>query len=278
MTTLTRHTNRTVPACVLGLLTGLIGPPTFAEGSPSVSLGYEYTTGKYGQNVDTSIVSIPVTMNIIRDAWRYTLTVPYISVTGNGTVIPGTGGAMTFENFSGGFFGGGGGGGMMGSSTQTVTNSGLGDVVASAAYGFFPEQAFYEVSAKIKFATADADKGLGTGENDYYFQLDGLVGTDTAQPFFTLGYVITGDPAGFSFKDVPYGSLGLMIKTGASSSLGLSYDYRQSSVSGSDDVSQASVFIDWETSTRISLGLSATTGFSDSSPDAGFGLNLSRRF
>jgi len=270
---------RTLSAGVIGVLASLSSLPVLADGSLKLSTGYEYTSGKYGQNVDTEIVYVPVTLRYIKDAWSYKVTVPYISVTGNGAVVPGTGGSVSSGNFNTGFFGGGGmGGGGAASSTQTVTNAGLGDVTASIAYAFFPTEAFYEVSAKVKFATADADKGLGTGENDYYLQFDGFIGTGTVTPFFTLGYVVTGDSANFTLKDVPYGSAGLMFKTSASSSLGVSYDYQQSTFTGNDDLSQATAFISWKTSPQWSAGLTATVGFSDSSPDSGFGVNLSRHY
>lgn len=270
------HKTRIFSACVFGVLAGLSSLPVLADSSLKLSAGYEYTSGKYGQNVDTEVVYVPLTMRYVNDAWSYKITVPYISVTGNGVVIPGTGGNVNTRSFGSGM--GGGMGGGTATSTQTVTNSGLGDVVASVGYGFFPAEAFYEVSAKVKFATADADKGLGTGENDYYLQFDGFVGTGIVTPFFTLGYVVTGDTTNFTLKDVPYGSAGLIFKTGESSSLGVSYDYQQATVTGNDDFSQATAFVNWKTSPHWSAGLTATVGFSDSSPDSGFGFSLSRSY
>jgi len=265
-------------AMALMAVSALIPQPSYAdESSFQVSAGYDYSSGKYGQAVTTSIETLPVSMNYINGPWSLALSVPYIRITGNGTVIPGAGGPTTFNNFGSGLFGGGMGGGS--SSTQTITNSGMGDITASMGYGFFPASGnFYELSAKVKFGTADVNTGLGTGENDYYLQYDAVLGGDSVSPFFTLGYVITGDSASYIYKDVPYASLGLIFKTGQSSSFGVSYDYRQATVDGSDALQQANLFISWSSSKQWTTTLSALTGFTDSSPDVGVGLIFSRSY
>lgn len=265
----------TVSIFAFGVATGIASLPVAASGTLELSAGYDYSTGKYGQSVSTEITSIPVSMNYLNGPWRYRLTIPYLSITGNGSVVPGAGGPMAFDNFASGFFGRRGNNAA--SSTSTVTNTGLGDITASVGYGLFPAGGFYEISAKVKFATADADKGLGSGENDYYLQFDGSVGTGAVTPFFTLGYVVTGDPADFTFNDVPYGSLGLLARNGSSSSLGVVYDYRQATVDGSDDLRQASAFVGWKMSGQWSASVSYSIGFTDSSPDTAVSISLSRR-
>lgn len=274
MTSQLFHTTSLFYTITLAALLSIVALPSYAESNLKISTGYDYTVGKYGQNVDTEIETIPVTMNYLDGAWSYKLTIPYIRITGNGTVVPGTG---TFGNFNSGLFGGGMGGNA--SATQTVTNSGLGDITASMGYGFFPDNAFYEISARVKFGTADADKGLGTGENDYYLQFDGVLGmNNTLSPFFTLGYVFTGDSASYTYEDVPYGAIGLMFKTSASSSLGISYDYRQSLIAGSDDFKQASAFVNWKVANNWAATVSILNGFTNSSPDSGYSLMFTRSY
>jgi len=251
--------------------------PAQAESDFKLSTGYDYSSGKYGQAVTTEIETLAITMNYLRGPWSLKLTAPAIRVTGNGTVIPGANGPTSFNSFSDGFFGGGSGGGA--STTQTVTSSGLGDLTASVGYAYFPASGnFYEVTARVKFGTADVDKGLGTGENDYTLQFDAVFSNDVVSPFFTLGYAITGDSSLYTYKNVPYAALGLMFKTGASSSFGVGYDYRQATVDGSDDLQQANVFFNWSSSRQWSTTLSALAGFTDSSPDYGVGLIFTRSY
>jgi len=254
-----------------------------AAGDLELTLGYDYTRGDYGQDVTTEIEYMPLTLDYYNGPWRMELTVPYIRVTGNGTVVPGAGGPMVFSDFDSGVFGPGGmrGGGNSGSRTDTVTNSGLGDVMARVGYSIFPGAdagSFYELSGRVKFGTADEDDGLGTGENDYALQLDGIVGSGTVAPYFTLGYLVTGDSNDFEYKDVPYGSVGLMFRRGDSGSAGIGYDYRRAAVSGSDDQQQASAYLGWVFSPRWSGTLSGLFGLTDSTPDYGASFMLTGGF
>jgi hypothetical protein len=264
-------------AATFGALIGLSTLPAQAESDIKLSTGYDYSSGKYGQQVTTEIETLLITMNYLRGPWSLNLTVPTIRVTGNGTVIPGANGPSSFENFSSGFFGTGSTGNA--STSQTVTHSGLGDASASVGYAYFPANGnFYEITAKVKFATADVDKGLGTGENDYTLQFDAVFNSGAVSPYFSLGYAITGDSSLYTYKNVPYGTLGLIFKTGAASSFGVGYDYRQATVDGSDDLQQASVFFNWSGSRQWATTLSALTGFTDSSPDFGVSLMFTRSY
>lgn len=248
------------------VLTAFLTLPAFAA-TTNFTTGYDYTIGKYGQGVSTKVETVPFTFNRIDGAWNVKLTIPYIRVTGNGTVVPGTSGS--FSSFSKGTFGGGGSGA---STTSTVINSGLGDVTGSIGYGFFPGNSFYEVTAKVKLGTADANKGLGTGQNDYYLQFDGVIGNNTVSPFFTVGYVVTGDTSSTTYKDVPYGSFGFMFKQGKFQTTGVSYDYRQATIEGSKNQQQISAFVTWKNPRGWSTTLAALTGLTNASPD--FGLSV----
>ena len=255
------------PAChALAVLGVLVLSPVVSAGESvtRLSIGYDYTSGAYGQGSTTEIETVPIGMEMSGGQWRFNVTVPFIAVTGDGSVVPGAGGPM-------GLFGSGGGS----TPTSTVTTeSGLGDVTAGVAYALPNTDDFYEVSARVKFGTADAARGLGTGENDYYFQFDAVLGGDTVNPWFTLGYILTGDSATTTYEDVAYGSVGIMVSRDTGGSLGIGYDYRQSTVSNFDDFEQASAFISWRTASGGSVTLSGSLGLSDGAPDYGFNLTL----
>ncbi len=246
-----------------------------AESAVKITSGYEYSSGDYGQDVTTEIEYIPVSMEYILDAWSAKLTVPYIRVTGNGTVVPGTGSLNGSKDFGkGGFVG-------SSSSTTTTTNSGLGDVVASVAYAFFPKQAivpFIEMRAKVKFGTADADKALGTGENDYSFQVDGVLGDGSLQPFYTMGYVLVGDTSTIDYDDRFFATAGLMYKLNTMNVIGLTYDYQQASLDGVDDMGVAGAFFTSKFSPGWSATLNMSLGLTDSSLDHGGSLMLGYEF
>jgi len=256
----------------------------FAEDSNlSVSTGYSFTTGQYNQSVDTTIEYIPVTTQYYTESWQLELTVPYIRVTGNGTVIPGVGGPMVHRDFNSGMLGSGGRsmGNNAASNTSTVTNSGLGDVILKLVYSFYSNvdnSIRYEMATNIKFATADDQKALGTGENDYALQLNGLFGTGGYVPYLSLGYSINGDSEQVTYQDVVYANAGLMITIDHKRSLGLSYDFQQAGVDGAEDFQQLNISMNWRYTKNGSVFLSGLTGLTTSSPDFGASLILSHNF
>jgi len=60
-----------------------------------------------------------------------------------------------------------------------------------------------DVAGNIKFGTADANKNLGTGENDYSAQLDGYYTFSKTTLFATAGYKVIGAPAGITVNNMP---------------------------------------------------------------------------
>ena len=157
-----------VPGSVAALLaaTGLASAqqqPAAADtasvqsGSFSLTTGVDYSTGKYGGTSSTDILYVPLTGAYEMDKWLFKLTVPYISVTGPGNVVRGIG---IIKNKAPG---------------PRKTQSGLGDVVAGVTRNLIDVTSsgtLIDLTGKIKFGTADAGKGLGTGENDYAAQVD----------------------------------------------------------------------------------------------------------
>ncbi len=89
--------------------------------------------------------------------------------------------------------------------------SGFGDLVLGAKWGFFsetnglPAQA---LSLSVKFPTADDDKGLGSGEIDYDLMwIASKMLTETVGLHLNAGYTWVGEPGGEDVGDiVHYGS------------------------------------------------------------------------
>ena len=123
-----------------------------------LSAGYQYTSGDYGGSQTITKTYVPVTGAYRSRSVAIRLTVPYVSVTGPATIIGDTTGEFAL-----------GPGG---------THSGLGDVLFSGTiYDLAHSEAarlHLDLTATVKFGTAHASEGLGTGENDYAVQLDAL--------------------------------------------------------------------------------------------------------
>jgi hypothetical protein len=236
--------------------------PGGTNGRFSLGTGFDYSSGKYGDTATTDIFEIPVTGRYQSDNVTLMLTVPYISITGPGGVIPGIGRAGQ----------GNAPNNPNNTKTARTTSSGLGDVTASAGYTFHSSDTFdLDLFGNIKFGTADASKGLGTGENDYSAQVDGYYWLDKTTLFAAAGYKVYGSPPGYPLDNVPYGTLGFSQELSDTGSAGMMLDMQKSPIPGNENLLDVTVFLSQMTSSTTRLRGYFLKGFSTSSPDFGFG-------
>lgn len=234
------------------------------ESNPQLTLstGVDYSSGDYGQTIDTQITYVPLTAKLKVDRWAGKLTIPYISITGPGVVIGGSEGSTA------------------GAAGVKSTESGLGDVTASLAYtaplGSKDTKATF--TGKVKFPTADEGRNLGTGEIDYTLQA-GL--TQNIGDFYLSGSVarkFNGSSARFQLDDVWKYALGAGYSFTPETTVGVGYDYRQSSTAAGDAASEVSTFVSHKLNEDWSLLVYADTGFTDASPNFGGGVQISYQF
>ena len=131
-----------------------------------------------------------------------------------------------------------------------------------------------DITGAVKFGTADFDKGLGTGENDYSLYLDWYKWFDRFTLLGSVGYLIRGERDVIDLNNVFVASLGGSWPAGETSSLGLVFDYRESALEGYDDIQELMAFGSFELSEHWYLQLYAYTGFTDSSTDWGGGFTI----
>ena len=250
---------------LLACLTLFAGATAAEQGDDpriSISAGAEYTTGTYGGDADIEDVYVPlkVTMDFRRLSFR--LTVPYLSVSApEGTVITGPGG----EPIPG--------------TGDIVTSSGIGDVIGSVTVfdvirsrrlGFA-----MDLTGKVKFGTADADKGLGTGENDFTFQADFLKFSNRITWIGSVGYRFRGQPPGATLDDALLASAGGIYTFSKDTRSGVFFDYRESSI-GTDPTQELSVFLSNRIGVDWRLQAFVFRGFTNSGADWGAGLHVKR--
>jgi hypothetical protein len=159
----------------------------------TLETGLEYYTGKYASDHTTDILYIPVTGKIKGKEWTLKMTIPYLEITGASNVVNGLGQTA-------------------GTATHNhIVRSGMGDWVLAATRNVFNGGArgyVVNLTGKVKLATADSSKGLGTGENDYAVESTLFKPSDGFTSFGTLGYKTYGSPVAYKLKNVFYGSLG----------------------------------------------------------------------
>jgi hypothetical protein len=244
------------------LAAAFVSQAALAEGNFTVKSGYDYTTGKYGTSTDTEITAIPFIGTYETGNWTLKASIPYVRITGADNVIAGIGAVRP-------------------TTTTMRTDSGLGDLTTAATYSFMidPKSQFgIDVTGKIKFGTADIDKGLGTGENDYWIMVDPYTRMGNVTWFGGVGYGVLGSSDVLKLKDVVSANAGLSYKLDHQSSAGAMLDYRSKSTDTGFEQRELTAFYSRKFDGGYKLQAYATKGFSDGSPDWGGGLNIAKNF
>lgn len=248
--------------CGMITATALATLPAAADPGFSFTTGMDYSTGKYGGTESTDILYIPLTGKYEADKYTLKLTVPYLQITGPGNVVRDVG--------------------QIGTPSATRTRqSGLGDVVVAGTYNMYEGRTngtLMDLTAKIKFGTADEAKGLGTGKNDYAVQADlyKTLGKNTV--FGTLGYKVMGSPAGITLNNVFYASLGAGHKYSQETSAGLILDLREKASATGFEQRELTAYVSHKLGKTWKAQAYGVKGFSNGSPDWGAGAMVTAAF
>ena len=260
-----KKTYRVITGMVFTVIVFQIGN-SHAEGILSVTSGADYSSGNYGQSEATDITYIPFMAKYETDDTTIKLTVPWLEITGPGDVVGGDAPIV------------------LGQSNQPVTTeSGLGDIVLTGTQTIakFGEDRplILDVTGKVKFATASASKGLGTGKNDYSVALDVYQPINSSTTAFgDVGYKVMGDPNGVNLKNVWFGTAGLSYKFNPVTSTGFMVDAKQATQNTSASSRELTIFLSHKFNDQYKLQSYLTRGFSDASPDWGGGAMLAVTF
>ena len=262
--------------CALGVL-GLMAQAAHADDSTiKVGAGIDYTTGKYGTSTTTDITQVPVTFGYDIDRWSFKLAVPYIHVSGADDVIPGVGPVKNTNPKGRGHGKGNSQGGTP--STETAGSaSGLGDVTAAASYEAYTNSAAQfgiDLTGKIKFGTADENKGLGTGKNDYSVGVDTYKGFGAWTVFGGVSYTWLGSSQYIRLNDVFGANVGASYKLDSHSSFGAYYDYREKASDTSFARNELTGYYAYKFAGGWKAQAYVTKGFTDGSPDWGVGATV----
>lgn len=245
------------PAPFLGVLLIVSAPASASDGDFFLSTGIEYSTGEYGGDSDIEDVYVPVTLAYSESRFAARITVPYAyvnapegSLIGSGAVVPGGG--------------------------PDRSDSGIGDIITSLTYrDLVQADAFaLDITGKIKFGTADEDKGLGTGESDYSLQLDGYLMQGEFLWLGTLGYKWRGDPDGYTLDDTWFAAAGLSTWLNDTNRMGAMLSYRPEVSDEGEVATDVTVFYDLDLSRTLWGGVYFLAGLTDGSPDWGIGGSL----
>jgi len=246
-----------------------------ADDGVAVGIGADYSSGDYGSDITTTIWNVPVVGRYTSGNWTFKGVLPWLRVEGDPTVLPGLGNVGTV-NPAGRTRGNSGG--VVPVATTSSTASGIGDLRLTGTYSFDTGTPLgVDLSTNVKIATADEDKGLGTGANDYGLALDlyGKVGRTTL--FGGVGYTRLGESDFIDTNNVFNAGFGAMWAAGVGN-LGVGYDWRAAASDTADDRSEVTAFYSIPASDALKWQLYATKGLSDGSPDWGGGASMTYTF
>ena len=264
---------RSTVFCALLLLAG----GAHAEDGFSLGLGADYSSGKYGTDTTTEIWSVPVTAKATSGNWTYKASLPWLRVDGDPNVVPGLGSLDNLNPLGRGR----GRGGIIGAPAEAQESgsaSGVGDLRLAATYGFDTGGPLgVDVTGNAKIATADEDKGLGTGANDYGVAIDVYRDFSGTLLFGGVGYTWLGESDFIDVDAVANANVGASWKAGVGS-IGLMYDYRQPASDDADDRSEVTGFYSFPAGDTTRMQVYAIGGLSDGSPDWGAGVSFTAGF
>src|SRR5688572_1032409 len=250
-----------------------------AEDGFSLGIGADYSSGDYGSDITTDITSVPVTARYDSGNWTWRASLPWLRVDGDVGVLPGLGNVGN-SNPQGRGRGNSGnnGGSTPPAETESGTASGVGDLRLAATYAFDTGGPLgVDLTGNVKIATADEDKGLGTGENDYGIAVDLYRDFDGTLLFGGVGYTMLGDSDFIDVDSVAGANFGVSQQMSVGN-LGLMYDYRQAASDDSDDRSEVIGFYGFGAGADGKMQLYGSAGLSDGSPEWGAGLSYTHAF
>ncbi len=241
--------------------------PTHGQpGEFGISLGAEYTTGKYGSTESTDVQYYPLTLQYETGRWLWWARIPYLVMEGPGDVV---------------IIGSGMGGRRSATTTTTRrSESGPGDIITAASYRLLQQtenRPALDLAGKVYFGTADETRGLGSGENNYAAQLGLMKDVGAWSTTGTVGYLITGDPAGTVYEDVFYGAVDV-ARNFDRHSLGAILEAQQETLASAGAPARITGYLTVRPGSRTELTAYLLHGLTDAAPDRGVGVTILRRY
>ena len=269
--------------CAFGVL-GLMAQSAHADGAPdketdrtfSLDAGLTYSSGKYGASSNTDIAELPLTLGYDVGDWSFSLDLPYIYVSGPDNVIPGVGQVENKNPKRRGHKKKN----VPPSQTPPVSvasASGMGDIDTSVTYTAFSNDTgdfSIDLTGAVKFGTASANEGLGTGQNDYSFNVDVYKNFGMLTLTGGVGYTWLGSSPNIRLNDVWTATGGVNYRLTNKSSFGAYYDYQEKASRTSFAQNEVAGYYSYKFARAWKAKAYVSKGFTAGSPDWGVGATV----
>jgi hypothetical protein len=236
-----------------------LAAPADSDSAFNLKLGYDRSAGKYGQLRDTTLETSSITATYDAGDYSFDVAASYLKERGPGRVIfiPGRRPIV-----------------IVGPDREA---SGRGDVTAGITRYLLNEEEHHldlDLGAIVKFATASASKGLGTGKNDVSVQAAFGKSLAALNATLTTGYTFVGKAEGLDLKNATYGSLDLSYKIAEPFSAGATYSAGQTIARGTPGSRDLTAYLNFKLLKKIKVEVYLLKGYSSQSPDRGGGLTV----
>ncbi len=229
----------------------------------SAKLAYDWTSGKYGRlrNSYASIGSVTVTA----DCGEYSADVvmPWVHQSGPGRLIAIPGRRPVI---------------ILGPDEKA---SGIGDITAGLTRYLLNQEDHgvdVDVGVIVKFPTASADKGLGTGKYDYSVQAAVAREWRGFNATLTVGYTFVGKVEDQDYHNAFYESLDIAYDFTKAWSIGATYSNGASIIPGTPASRDAQFYLTYKPTKRTKIEIYYLKGYTIQSPDRGAGISASLDF
>lgn len=265
----------------------LIAPALAAHADTRIDLsaGISYSSGEYGDTTSTDVLVAPLSAKIRTGQWTFKASVPYVHVNG-----PADATVVLDDNGSG--RGGNSGSGRNRPEDDDDDNgtdpssgadrkvSGIGDTSLSATYSFDDigsSSTYVDVSGRVRLPTGDEDKGLGIGATDYGLSTEIGIDKDGGGGYLSFGRRFLGEVAGLQREDGWQAGIGGWYNATERTSLGIGYDWRESSTATGADPAEIYAYASVKMSDAWRININVSGGLNDASADYGAGVTLTWR-
>ncbi len=232
-----------------------------AEVRLSFTTGVDYSSGEYGSEETTEVISVPFGVRLSVDDWTFRASSSYLDVTGPADI------SEDGETGEG-----------SGIVVREGSERGIGDTNISVEKAFRRiggSDAYVEVSARARLPSGDETRGLGVGTVDYALVTEVGFSGDGGGAYVSAGYRFLGQrDDGPQREDGMQAGVGFWLPAGSRARVGAFGNWREASVEGNDDPATAGAYVSYRMSERLRVTFTASGGLSDASPDYVAGIRF----
>lgn len=233
--------------------------------------GYDYSSGQFNLPASTNISYIPYSLRYNDGQWSFRASSGYISFAGPRNVITAVEGAplVTDVELS------------QNDRRRSPRKSGFGDVYLSGSYSLenpYFSDLMIDLTGQVKLPTADENRGLGTGKVDLAIKADVSYLFGNFMPYGTVGYRFVGKSERYDLQNTFFASVGASYFLTYDTSVGVSYEYRESATPGFNSPKEIFAYTDVQINDHWGVNFYGVVGLNNVTTDYGLGTQIRYKF